>query len=194
MGGRASSTLHPKRLRSGAPTHMKTSTTSAVLPCTPETFWASFLDESYLRALYLDELESRAFDVLEVSDTSRRLRIVPKMKLPASVAKLIGESFAYEENSTLNRPSNEWTWRMVQPANLDSKSKPRKDAVTMHGTGRIEASGAGQCRRTDTFSVEAKIFGLWSLIEATIHKELQRARAKEYAFLARWLQRQGPRP
>ena len=37
---------------------MKTSTTSAVLPCTPDAFWASFLDESYLRALYLDELES----------------------------------------------------------------------------------------------------------------------------------------
>ena len=166
---------------------MKTSTAFAVLPCTPDTFWSSFFDESYLRALYLDELESRAFDVLEVSDTSRRLRIVPKMKLPAPVAKLIGDSFAYEEHGTLNRASNEWTWRMVQPANLDPKSKPRKDAVTMHGTARIEASGAGQCRRTDAFSIEAKIFGLGSLIESTIHKELQRARAKEYAFLARWV-------
>ena len=38
---------------------MKTSTASAVLPCTPDTFWASFFDESYLRALYLDEFESR---------------------------------------------------------------------------------------------------------------------------------------
>ncbi len=167
---------------------MKTSTSSAVLPCALDTFWASFGDESYLRALYLDELESRTFDVLEVSDTSRRLRIVPKMNLPAPVAKLIGESFAYEEHSTLNRASNEWTWRMVQPANLDPKNKPRTDAVTMHGAGRIEASGAGQCRRTDTFSVEAKIFGLGNLIEATIHKELQRARAKEYAFLARWVE------
>ena len=166
---------------------MKASTTSAVLPCTPDAFWASFLDDSYLRALYLDELQSRAFAVLEIGDTSRKLRIVPKMKLPAPVAKLIGESFAYEEHGTLDVAANEWTWAMVQPANLDSKSKPRKDAVTMHGTVRIEPTGDGHCRRTDNFTVEAKIFGLGGLIESSIEKELQTARAQEYAFLARWV-------
>jgi len=167
---------------------MKTCTTSAVLPCTADAFWATFLDEPYLRTLYLDELESRAFDVLEIAPASRKLRIVPKLKLPAPVAKLIGESFAYEEHGTLDRAANQWTWRMVQPANLDPKSKPRKDAVTMHGTVRIEPSGDGHCRRTDQFTVEAKIFGLGGLIESTIEKELQTARAKEYAFLARWVE------
>lgn len=166
---------------------MKTSTASAVFSCTPATCWESFFNEAYLRTLYLDELEARAFDVLEVSDTSRKLRIVPKMKLPAPVAKLIGESFAYEEHGTLDRATNEWTWRMVQPANLDPKSKPRKDAVTMHGTVRVEPSGEGHCRRIDNFTVEAKIFGLGGLIESSIERELQSARAKEYAFLARWL-------
>ena len=170
---------------------MKTSTTSAVLPCTPETFWAAFLDESYLSALYLEELEYPAFAVIEIGETSRKLRIVPKMRLPAPVARLIGESFAYEDHGTLDRARNQWTWRMVQPANLDPKSKRRKDAVTMHGTARIEASSDGHCRRTDTFSIEAKIFGLGSLIESTIDKELRRARAREYAFLTRWLESQG---
>lgn len=166
---------------------MKTSTTTVELPCTPDACWSSFLDESYLRALYLDELEYRAFDVVELSATSRKLRIAPNMKLPAPVAKLIGDAFVYEEHGTLDRAKNEWTWRMAQPVNLDSKRKPRRDAVIMHGTARIEASGAGHCRRTDTSSVEAKIFGLGSLIESTIDKELQRARAKEYSFFARWL-------
>ena len=160
-----------------------------MLPCTPDTFWASFLDESYLRALYLDELESRAFDVLEIRDASRKLLIVPKMKLPAPVAKLIGDSFAYEEHGTLDRASGEWTWRMVQPANLDPKSKPRKDVVTMHGTVRIEPAADGHCRRTDDFSIEAKIFGIGSLIESSIEKELRSAREKEYAFLPRWVER-----
>ena len=165
---------------------MKTSTISAVLPCTPETFWATFLDESYLKALYLQELKYGAFAVIELDDTSRKLRIVPKMKLPAPVAKLIGDSFAYEEQGTLNRATNELTWRMVQPANLDSESKPRKDVVTMHGTVRVEPAANGHCRRTDDFSVEARIFGLSGLIESSIEKELQSARAKEYAFLTRW--------
>ena len=176
------------RVSSFAPTPMKTSTTSALLPCTPDTFWASFLDASYLRALYLDGLGARAFDVLDIGEASRKLYIVPKLKLPAPVAKLIGESFAYEEHGTLDRAKNEWTWRMVQPANLDPKSKPRKDAVTMRGALRIEPSGQTQCRRTDTFTVEAKIFGLGGLIESTIEKELQGARDKEYAFFARWVE------
>ena len=169
-------------------THVKTATTSAVLPCTPETFWAAFLDESYLSALYLEELEYRAFAVIEIGQTSRKLRIVPKMRLPAPVAKLIGDSFAFEDHGTLDRARGEWTWRMVQPANLGPKSKPRKDVVAMHGTVRIEATGDGHCRRTDEFSIEAKIFGLGSLIESSIEKELLGARAKEYAFLARWLE------
>lgn len=168
---------------------MKTSTASAVLPCTLDTFWASFFDESYLRALYLDELQCRAFAVLEIGDTSRKLRIVPKMTLPVPIAKLIGETFAYEEHGTLDRPNSEWTWHMVQPANLDPRSTPRKDAVTMHGTTRIEASGDGHCLRTDSFSVEAKIFGLGGLIESSIEKELKSARAKEYAFVRRWVER-----
>jgi hypothetical protein len=167
---------------------MKTSTTSAAFPCTPDIIWASFLNESYLRALYLDELESRAFAVLDIGEASRKLRIVPKMKLPAPVAKLIGDSFAYEEHGTLEPAANEWTWRMVQPANIDPKSKPRKDAVTMRGTVHVEPSGEGHCRRTDRFTVEAKIFGLGGLIESSIEKELQNARAKEYAFLARWVE------
>ncbi len=170
---------------------MKTSTATAILPCTPETFWAAFLDESYLSALYLGELECRAFDVIEIGEVSRKLRIVPKMKLPAPVAKLIGDSFAYEDHGTLDRARNEWTWRMVQPANLDPKSKPRKDVVAMHGTVRIEAAGEGHCRRTDDFSIEARMFGLGSLIESTMEKELRSARAKEYAFLTRWVEKPG---
>jgi len=170
---------------------MKTSTVSAILPCTPETFWATFLSEAYLSALYLDELECRAFDVIEIGETSRKLRIVPRMKLPAPVAKLIGDSFAYEDHGTLDRERNEWSWRMVQPANLDPKSKPRKDVVTMHGTVRIEAAREGHCRRTDDFSIEAKIFGLGSLIESTMENELRSGRVKEHAFLARWVEKLG---
>ena len=83
---------------------------------------------------------------------------------------------------------------MVQPAKLDSKSKPRKDAVTMHGAGRIEPTGPNQSRRTDTWTIEAKIFGLGGLLESTIHNELQSGREKEYAFLTRRLQRHEPRP
>lgn len=169
---------------------MKTATTSVLLPCTPEAFWKVFLDAAYLNALYLEELEYRGFTIIEIGENSRKLLIVPKIKLPALVAKLIGDSFAFEDHGTLDHTTNEWAWRMVQPANLDPKKKPRKDVVAMHGTVHIEAEGDGQqCRRTDEFSVEAKLFGIGSLIESSIEKELLSARTKEYAFLTQWLQR-----
>ena len=170
---------------------MKTSTSSATFSCTPEGFWASFLDPAYLDELYLGELESQAFAILEIDDASRKLRIVPRLKLPAPVAKVIGEGFAYEEHGTLDRETHVWTWRMVQPTNLDSTRKARKDAVTMHGTVRLEVHGDGGCRRTDEFTVEAKLFGLGGLLESSIQNELQSARAKEYALLARWIERSG---
>jgi len=123
-------------------TLMKASTTSIVLPCTPDTFWAAFVDESYLRALYLEELEYRAFAVIESGETSRKLRIVPKISLPAPVARLIGESFAYEEHGTLDRARSEWTWRMVQPA---SKwlATDKAGAPTIYASRRKCSASAG---------------------------------------------------
>lgn len=168
---------------------MKTATTSVELPCTREELWTCFFDEAFLRALYLEELDYRAFAVIEMGEASRKLRIVPKLNLPSPVAKLIGDSFAFEDHGTLNDKRDEWTWRMLQPANLDPKSKPRKDVVAMHGSVHVEETSPGKCVRTDTFNVEAKVFGLGSVIESSIEKELLSGRAKEHAFLAEWLKR-----
>ena len=168
---------------------MKTATTSTVLHCTPEKFWTVFLDESYSNALYLEKLEYKAFAIIESTESSRKLLVLPKMNLPAVVDKLIGSSFSFEDHGTLEREKNEWTWQMVQPAKINSRRKPRKDVVKMHGTICIEAVGDGQCRRTDNFSVEAKIFGVGPRIEASIERELLSAREKEYAFLKEWLER-----
>jgi hypothetical protein len=49
------------------------------------------MNESYLSALYVDEFEYRAFAVIELGETSRKLRIVPKIKLPAPLAALTGD-------------------------------------------------------------------------------------------------------
>ncbi|MCP4444481.1 MAG: hypothetical protein GY811_03940 [Myxococcales bacterium] len=74
---------------------------------------------TYLNALYLEELEYKALTTIEIGETSRKLLIVPKMKLPMVVDKLVGDNLAFEDHGTLNRERSEWTWRMVQPANLN---------------------------------------------------------------------------
>jgi hypothetical protein len=159
---------------------MKTVTGSVLLPCSAETFWKLFFDESYNRALYLEELQYKEYSVLEQSETSRKLRIVPKVSLPAPLQKLVGDSFAYEEHGTLERERNQWSWRMV----------PRKEIVATRGTVRIEPISDTQCRRHDEVIIEGKIFGLGGLIESTAEKEVRASSAKEVAFLTRWLKKQ----
>jgi Protein of unknown function (DUF2505) len=159
---------------------MKTVTGTALLPCTAETFWTVFLDEQYMRALFLDELQFKELSVLELTETSRKIRVVPKVSLPGPLQKLIGDSFAYEEHGTLERARNEWTWRMV----------PRKEIVATRGTLRLEPAGEGQCRRHDEVIIEGKLFGVGGLIESTAEKEVRASWAKELAFLTRWLQKQ----
>jgi len=165
---------------------VKQATATVSLPCTPDVFWKRYLDPEYTRALYLGELGYKGLDVIEISETSRKLRVVPKLNVPGPIASLLGD-FAYEDHGTLDRDKNVWTWRMVQPAVLAPGAKPRKNVVTTSGTLRIESTGEGTCRRTDTLTIEAHIFGLGSVIESSAEKEAQAAWAKEFAFLKRRL-------
>jgi hypothetical protein len=159
---------------------MKTVTETAVLPCSADTFWQVFLDEQYTRALFLDELQFKELSFLELTESSRKLRVVPKVSLPGALQKLVGDSFAYEEHGTLDRARNEWTWRMV----------PRKEIVATHGKVRIEPAGPDRCRRSDEVVIEGKIFGLGGVIESTAEKEVRASSAKEHAFFVRWLEKQ----
>jgi hypothetical protein len=166
---------------------MKTVTESVVVACAPEDYWKMLFDESYLRTLYLEELKFKGFTVLEMADPTRKLRLEPKLNVPGVIEKLIGDRFAYEEHGTLDRAKNEWSWRMVQPSQLDPKAKPKKDVVSTRGTTRIEPAGDGKTRRTDTVHIEAKVFGIGGIIESSVIKELHASWAKEFAFLDRWL-------
>jgi hypothetical protein len=165
---------------------MRTVSERFVLPCDCDTFWRLFLDEGYIRALFMDELKFKELTILERTDSSRKIRAVPSMNLPAVLEKLVGDSFAYEEHGTLDRAKNEWTWRMVQPHKPDGKAKKELDAT--HGTIRVAPAGEGKCQRTDETQVEGKVFGLGGIIESTVEKEMRSVWTKEIAFLTRWLE------
>ena len=68
---------------------MKTVTESVVLPCTVEAFWRVFLDETYMRTLFMDELKFKELTILELTDSTRKIRATPKVNLPSLLEKLI---------------------------------------------------------------------------------------------------------
>lgn len=163
---------------------MKTATASVVLPCTPETFWKTYLDPQFAKDVYLGELGYKALEILEATETTRRLRVTPKLSLPGPVEKILGDAFAYEDHGTLDRAAGTWTWRM-QPVTPPPGQKPRSLPVTTRGTIRVVALGENECRRTDELTIEAHVFGIGGLMESTAEKEARGAWDKEFAFLRR---------
>jgi hypothetical protein len=158
---------------------MKRPSNTSSLPCTPERFWQVFFDEDYLRAFYLEALGFRAFRLLERTDTTRKIHVVPKINLPGPVAKLVGESFAYEEHGTLDRAAGLWTWRL-QPAG-------GRELVRTSGTVRVLPDGAAAIKRIDEVTIESSVFAIGGLIESTAEKETRASWAKEAPFFTRWL-------
>jgi hypothetical protein len=156
---------------------MKTVTGSTTLPCSAETFWKIFFDENYTRTLYLDELHFTECKLLEQTENARKLKLSPK--LPGILAKLVGDSFAYEEHGMIDRARNLWTWKMI----------PRKEIVATRGSVRIEPIDDKSCRRHDEVIIEGKMFGVGGIIESNAEKEVRASFTKELAFFTRWLQK-----
>lgn len=158
---------------------MRKANRTVELDCDVETFWKTFFDDAFIRESHKDGMGFREIEVLSKTDTSRKLRAVPKLDAPEVVAKLLGDKFGYEERATLDRAKNEWRFTMI-PNALGEKLKTE-------GTIRIEEIGPKRIRRKDEVSFDCKVFGVGGLIEATAEKELKTSWAKEEAFLKKWL-------
>jgi hypothetical protein len=157
----------------------KVSSTPATFDCDVDTFWEIFLSEDFNKKLYLDELGFKEMEIISQTDDTRRLRAVPKLNMPKPVMKLLGDSFGYEEDGRLDRDKGEWQWKMI-PNTLSEKLKTE-------GVVKVEAVGDGQCRRVDTCTLEAKVFGIGKLIESSTEKEIVDGWKQGNAFMKRYL-------
>lgn len=158
---------------------MKKVTTSHVIDCDAEKFWSLFFDADYLKKLYLEGLGFKAFEVLEISADKRRVKGTPKMNVPGPVAKLLGDSFGYEEQGSLDKATNTFRWKMTP--------NTMTDKLFTQGTVKIEPAGEGKVRRTNEATVEAKVFGLGGVLEGTAEKEIRQGFENEVAFMKKYL-------
>jgi hypothetical protein len=167
---------------------MKKFTLKHEINCSADHFWKVFFDNDFNMKLYLEALEFPEFVVLEQTETDssvrRRVRGRPKMDVPKAVAKVLGESFGYEEEGNWDASTKVWTWKMT-PNRLQGK-------IRNDGRVTIEAIDDNTCRRVADLEVEAKIFGVGGLIETTSEKQLRDGWDKSAVFFNRWLKDHPP--
>jgi hypothetical protein len=159
---------------------VKKVTVITTIDCDVDTFWKTFFDRDFNKKLYSEGLGFKAFEFVEASDSHRKLKGTPKMNAPGPVAKLLGDSFGYEENGTLDKATNTYRWKMT-PNTMGDK-------LFTSGSVKIEAAGDGKVKRTSEASIEAKIFGLGGVLEGTAEKEIRESFEKEARFMNRWFQ------
>jgi hypothetical protein len=91
--------------------------------------------------MHKDGLGFREIEILEKTETRRRLRAVPSLEVPETVARLLGDRFGYEERGTVDRARGEWRWSMAPNA--------LGDKLRTEGTITIESAPGGKTRRRD---------------------------------------------
>ena len=158
---------------------MKKLSVVTTLDTTVAGFWKLFLSKEFNQKLYIEGLGFKSYEILEMSETHRRTKGVPKMKLPGPVAKLLGDSFGYEENGTLDLTTNVFRWKMT-PNTLTDK-------LFTSGVVTLEALGDNKVRRTSEATIEAKVFGVGGLLEGTAEAEIRTSWGKEADFMNRWI-------
>jgi hypothetical protein len=158
---------------------MKKVSVITTMDCDADGFWKLFFDREFNQKLYKEGLGFKSYDILDMTETSRRTKGVPAMKLPGPVAKLLGDSFGYEENGTLDKASGIYRWKMTPNTMVDK--------LFTSGSVKIESAGEGKVKRTSEASIEAKMFGVGGLLEGTAESEMRASWEKETAFMSRWI-------
>lgn len=156
--------------------------------CSEEQFWKVFFDQKFNTTLFLEGLGFPEFEILEQTETDgdvkRRVRGRPKMDVPKPVAKVLGDSFGYEEEGKFVASSKTWSWEMI-PNTLKGK-------LINKGKLTVEAIDDNKCRRVAELTVEAKVFGVGGLLEKTTEGEMRTGWDKSAVFMNKWLEDHPP--
>lgn len=136
--------------------------------CDEATFWQHFFDPELCRRLYLEGLEFPSYETEQQDESpakiTRTVKIVPKLTMPAPLARAFGSSFRYKEQGEFDKASKTWRWRLISGALADK--------ITVLGTLRAPPLGDGRVAREVDITIEAKVMFLGGTIEETFRKQL----------------------
>jgi hypothetical protein len=164
-------------------------TCSNIFNCDAETYWTKvFFDADYNTGLYMEGLNFKGFELLEVTgepggDRTRRIRTEPRTQTPAVIEKLIGGSITYTESGRLDAKSGKWKFEIT--------TSKLSDKISIGGTLWVEPRGDKKIERFCETNIEVKIFGVGGTIEKFVADTTRESYDKTERFTNEWLKKKG---
>lgn len=162
---------------------------SHTIACDAATFWQLFLDPEYNEQRHRVGLDFPLYEVLEFEkrpdgSASRRLLLEPRLRIPAMLHKLVGNSARSEESGSFDPARQRFIWQV--------KMLGLGDKVDLGGEIWLEGSGP-RVERHVRCAIKARVLGLGGFIESFIAKGVRDNYQKAADFTNRWLVEQAAR-
>src|SRR5262249_27663358 len=148
-----------------------------------------FFDQEYNRRLYTEALRFPEWREVRVEDQGDQLErvthAVPSMgEIPATLKKIVGERVAYDERGIYDKRARRYRIS-VTPGKLADKLVITGELFT------APAAEQGRCRRIYQGRVEARIFGVGSLLEKRILADLEKSYEVSARFTNQYIKEKG---
>lgn len=164
---------------------MATAEIHHVYNCDEDTFWSDILfDDAFNRRLFLEHLAFEQWEIarFEENDDEIRREIVIRPvtgELPKALVTLVGDNLGFREEGVFDKKRRRYRFSVI-PNRLREK-------LHIQGELYVEPRDGKRCERFVRLEVEAKIFGLGSVIEKRIIADTRESYDKGYAFAKKML-------
>lgn len=164
---------------------MATAEIHHVYECDEDTFWSDILfDQDFNRRLFLEHLAFEQWEVarFEESDSEIRREVVIRPvtgDLPKPLVALVGDNLGFREEGVFDKQRRRYTFSII-PNRL-------RDKLHISGEIHVEPRDGQRSERFVRLEVEAKIFGLGSVIEKRIIADTRESYDKGHAFAKKML-------
>ena len=153
--------------------------------CSEERFWELFFDADFTRDMIVEGLGFARCDVGETTETNggatkkRPMQVIPKLELPAAVAKVLGPKLGYAEEGTFDVPKERWHYKL----NLSVLT----ERIGLSGDVFVKPIDETKCIRVSEHEVQIKIFGIGSIAERAAEKNMRDGWGKSAAWMNKQL-------
>ena len=148
--------------------------------CGEDAFWSDILfNREFNKKLYLEHLKFKRWEVTQFEETDdeirRHVEVEPVTgEIPKPLAKLVGDNLGFREEGVFDKKAKRYALKII-PNRL-------ADKLTITCEIRTEAHSDNRCERVVDLDVNAKIFGVGSLVEKRIISDTRESYERGFAY------------